>query len=76
MSFDPNGVAGFHDYYDFTTYDQSTQGHLNSDGPLLRKPKLRLPALDEPRYFGRIGAVWKKRTRRRFPNSLGCELTE
>ena len=24
--------AGLRDYYDFTTYDQSTQGHLNSDG--------------------------------------------
>ena len=41
MSFDPNGVppatnddpsTGLRDYYDFATYDQSTQGHLNSDG--------------------------------------------
>ncbi|MFL5308785.1 MAG: hypothetical protein ACJ8F1_26470 [Polyangia bacterium] len=30
----PGGDAcqGLRDYYDFTTYDQSTQGHLNSDG--------------------------------------------
>jgi hypothetical protein len=40
MSFDPQSVphsssdpaAGLRDYYDFSTYDQSTQGHLNSDG--------------------------------------------
>ena len=41
MSFDPHGVPaapgsnpakGLRDYYDFATYDQSTQGHLNSDG--------------------------------------------
>jgi hypothetical protein len=41
MRFDPEGVphavgssaaSGLRDYYDFTTYDQSTQGHLNSDG--------------------------------------------
>ncbi len=41
MSFDPHGVPaapsndpsqGLRDYYDFTTYNQSTQGHLNSDG--------------------------------------------
>lgn len=39
MHFDPQGIAvnpdpakGFRDYYDFTTYNQSTQGHLNSDG--------------------------------------------
>ena len=25
-------TTGFLDYYDFATYDQSTQGHLNSDG--------------------------------------------
>jgi hypothetical protein len=25
-------TAGLRDYYDFSTYDQSTQGHLNSDG--------------------------------------------
>ena len=24
--------TGLHDYYDFTTYNQSTQGHLNADG--------------------------------------------
>lgn len=30
----PNGdpAKGLRDYYDFATYDQSTQGHLNSDG--------------------------------------------
>lgn len=40
MRFDPRGVpasgsnpaAGLRDYYDFATYNQSTQGHLNSDG--------------------------------------------
>ena len=41
MSFDPESVphapnadpaAGLRDYYDFATYDESTQGHLNSDG--------------------------------------------
>jgi hypothetical protein len=41
MSFDPQSVphaigpkatSGLHDYYDFATYNQSTQGHLNSDG--------------------------------------------
>jgi hypothetical protein len=41
MSFDPQSVphavssnpsTGLRDYYDFATYDQSTQGHLNSDG--------------------------------------------
>jgi hypothetical protein len=24
--------TGLRDYYDLSTYDQSTQGHLNSDG--------------------------------------------
>ncbi|MGH7297542.1 MAG: hypothetical protein ACRELB_21575, partial [Polyangiaceae bacterium] len=41
MAFDPQSVphctggdhsTGLCDYYDYTTYDQSTQGHLNSDG--------------------------------------------
>ncbi len=41
MRFDPQGVpsavnsdpaTGLRDYADFATYDQSTQGHLNSDG--------------------------------------------
>jgi hypothetical protein len=41
MAFDPQSVphatatdrtTGLLDYYDFATYDQSTQGHLNSDG--------------------------------------------
>jgi hypothetical protein len=41
MAFDPQKIphatgndptTGFRDYYDFSTYDQSTQGHLNSDG--------------------------------------------
>jgi hypothetical protein len=41
MSFDPGSVPhspdgdpgeGLRDYYDFALYDQSTQGHLNSDG--------------------------------------------
>ena len=41
MAFDPQSVphavggdpsTGLRDYYDFATYDQSTQGHLNSDG--------------------------------------------
>jgi hypothetical protein len=42
MSFNPEAVPtqppsgdpslGLRDYYDFTTYNQSTQGHLNSDG--------------------------------------------
>lgn len=41
MAFDPQNVPhapgtdackGLRDYYDFSTYDQSTQGHLNSDG--------------------------------------------
>jgi hypothetical protein len=41
MAFDPqsvphatgnNAATGLRDYYDFATYDQSTQGHLNSDG--------------------------------------------
>ena len=25
-------TAGLRDYYDFATYNQSTQGHLNADG--------------------------------------------
>ena len=41
MKFDPqrvphatnaNPASGLRDYYDFTTYNQSTQGHLDSDG--------------------------------------------
>jgi hypothetical protein len=41
MRFDPENVphspganpsGGLRDYYDFSTYNQSTQGHLNSDG--------------------------------------------
>jgi hypothetical protein len=41
MAFDPEGVphatgkdaaSGLRDYYDFATYNQSTQGHLNADG--------------------------------------------
>ncbi|HXJ22170.1 MAG TPA: hypothetical protein VMT03_18250 [Polyangia bacterium] len=41
MAFDAQSVphapggdpcSGLRDYYDFSTYDQSTQGHLNSDG--------------------------------------------
>jgi len=41
MAFDPQSVphatgtdpsTGLRDYYDFATYNQSTQGHLNSDG--------------------------------------------
>ncbi|MGH7283555.1 MAG: hypothetical protein ACRELY_18670 [Polyangiaceae bacterium] len=41
MAFDPQNIphasgndasSGLRDYYDFTTYNQSTQGHLNSDG--------------------------------------------
>ncbi len=41
MRFDPrsvphatgsNAATGLRDYYDFATYNQSTQGHLNSDG--------------------------------------------
>jgi len=41
MAFDPQSVphctgadhsTGLCDYYDYTTYDQSTQGHLNSNG--------------------------------------------
>ncbi len=28
----PDACAGLRDYYDFSTYDQSTQEHLNSDG--------------------------------------------
>jgi hypothetical protein len=41
MAFDPQSVphaigndpkTGLRDYYDFTTYNQSTQGHLNADG--------------------------------------------
>jgi hypothetical protein len=41
MRFDPGSVpharggdpsTGLRDYYDFVTYDQSTQGHLNADG--------------------------------------------
>ena len=41
MSFDPQSVphaigddpkSGLRDYYDFATYNQSTQGHLNADG--------------------------------------------
>jgi len=27
-----NAATGLRDYYDFSTFDQSTQGHLNSDG--------------------------------------------
>jgi hypothetical protein len=32
MAFDAQSVSGLADYDDFATYDQSTQGHLNSDG--------------------------------------------
>jgi hypothetical protein len=41
MAFDPQSVphaigndpkTGLRDYYDFATYNQSTQGHLNADG--------------------------------------------
>ena len=41
MAFDPQSIPraagsdacqGLRDYYDFATYDQSTQGHLDSDG--------------------------------------------
>jgi len=32
MAFDAQSVSGLNDYYDFATYNQSTQGHLNSDG--------------------------------------------
>jgi hypothetical protein len=41
MYFDPGAVphapgtdakTGLRDYYDFATYNQSTQGHLNADG--------------------------------------------
>jgi hypothetical protein len=38
MAFDPqsvshgSGCTGLSDYYDYSTYNQSTQGHLNSDG--------------------------------------------
>ena len=32
VAFDAQSVSGLADYYDFATYDQSTQGHLNSDG--------------------------------------------
>ena len=32
MAFDAQSVSGLTDYYDYATYDQSTQGHLNSDG--------------------------------------------
>jgi hypothetical protein len=34
IPYDPNGDPSLvmRDYYDFMTYDQSTQGHLNSDG--------------------------------------------
>jgi hypothetical protein len=32
MAFDAQSVSGLADYYDYATYDQSTQGHLNSDG--------------------------------------------
>jgi hypothetical protein len=41
MAFDPGSVphatgadpaSGLRDYYDFATYDQSTEGHMNSDG--------------------------------------------
>ena len=27
-----DAASGLRDYYDYATYDQSTQGHLNSDG--------------------------------------------
>ena len=27
-----DAAAGLRDYYDFATYNQSTQGHLNADG--------------------------------------------
>jgi hypothetical protein len=31
-STDGRAATGLRDYYDFSTYDQSTQGHLNADG--------------------------------------------
>ena len=51
MSFDPNGVppatnddpsTGLRDYYDFATYDQSTQGHLTRRS-VLREAQLPRP---------------------------------
>jgi hypothetical protein len=51
MRFDPgavphatngNAATGLRDYYDFSTYDQSTQGHLNADG--LCSVKRRYPS--------------------------------
>lgn len=52
MRFDPGNVphavgddpsTGLRDYYDFATYDQSTQGHLNSDGLCFVKRNYRSP---------------------------------
>jgi hypothetical protein len=31
LSFDPHGVGGLRDYYDFTTFNQRTQGHWNGE---------------------------------------------
>jgi hypothetical protein len=31
LSFDPHGVSGLRDYYDFTTFNQRTQGHWNGE---------------------------------------------
>jgi hypothetical protein len=31
LSFDPHGVSGLNDYYQFATYNQSTQGHWNGE---------------------------------------------
>jgi hypothetical protein len=52
MAFDPqnipactdgNPATGLCDYYDFTTYNQSTQGHLNSNGLCFVKRKYPSP---------------------------------
>jgi hypothetical protein len=31
LTFDPHGVSGLRDYYDFTTFNQRTQGHWNGE---------------------------------------------
>jgi len=53
MHFDDQGISGFADLYDFLTYNQSTQGHLNSDG--LCFVKHNYPSSDYNPHTGSFG---------------------
>ena len=47
QDFTKDDCKAIRDYYDFIRYTQSTQGHLNSQGPLLHRPAV-------PRARGRV----------------------